>query len=115
MKGISLPINAIVIVAIAVLVLVVIAAFFGGFFSGFVLNMQREDALSKACQNWKLYDCDYGRIDDATTMHKEPSDAAARGYSVEELCGLLGLSLDEPSPDDSYCMRKCGCTLTATT
>ena len=111
MKGISLPINAIVIVAIAVLVLVVIAAFFGGFFSGFVLNMQREDALSKACQNWKLYDCDYGRIDDATTMHKEPGDDAARAYTVEELCELMGISTELDNTDDSPCKRKCGCPI----
>lgn len=116
MKGLSLPINTIVIVAIAVLVLVVIAGFFGGFFSLNVLLIQREDALSKACQQWKtMYNCDYDYIDDAQALHKEPGEASERLYSVEELCKILELSTDQPSEEDNPCLRKCGCAVTATT
>ena len=110
-----MPINTIVIIAIAVLVMVVLAGFFGGFFGLNVLNIQREDALSKACQQWRtVYNCDPDYMDIATTLHKEPGDADARAYSLYELCeDVMGLSTDPP--EDNPCMRKCGCIVTETT
>ena len=109
MKGISLPINAIVIVAIAVLVLVVIAAFFSGMLIPSSLEIQRETAVNKACQTWRLsFDCDPDNIEDATVAHTEPSDPSRTDpYNVEELCVLLGLAITPE--EDNACRAKCNC------
>jgi len=57
MKGISLPINMIVIIAISVIVLLAIAAFFmGGFLRGSV-TISDQQALSDGCGIWKNRGC----------------------------------------------------------
>ena len=49
MKGIELPVNAIVIVAVAVLVLVVLAAFFSGMFGPNVSKVSAQSAWDTGC------------------------------------------------------------------
>jgi hypothetical protein len=111
MKGISLPINAIVIVAIAVLVLVVIAAFFSGMLIPSSLEIQRESALNKACNIWRTsYNCDPDKMNEVTVAHTEPSEPSRTDpYSVEELCTLVGLIGSSYDPDDNACRAKCNC------
>ncbi len=67
MKGIDLPINAIVIVAIAVLVLVVIAAFFVGVVGPGTGTMNSQSAWNKGCAQATARGCmqaDFGLVQD---------------------------------------------------
>ncbi|MCX6819097.1 MAG: hypothetical protein NT129_03820 [Candidatus Aenigmarchaeota archaeon] len=57
MKGIDLPINAIVIVAIAVLVLVVIAAFFVGVVGPGTGSMNSQNAWNTGCAQARARGC----------------------------------------------------------
>jgi len=57
MKGISLPINMIVIIAISVIVLLAIAAFFMGGFIGGSTTISDQSALSSGCGTWKNRGC----------------------------------------------------------
>ena len=114
MNGISLPINTIVIVAIAVLVLVVISAFFGGWFIFNTLTIERENAMSTACQNWReLYNCEPSAVHSATALHKEPGQADAVAYTVGKLCEVMGLVADGSDGVDPEelepCFLKCEC------
>ena len=113
MKGISLPINAIVIVAIAVLVLVVIAAFFSGMLIPSSLEIQRETALNKVCNIWRnSYNCDPDEIDNVEVAHSEPSYPDEETHSVEDLCVYMGLLPESRSYDenDNACRAKCNCS-----
>lgn len=63
MKGLSLPINLVVIIAICVLVLLAVAAFFAGGFGGGTASISDSAALQKGCGMWqsrgcKVNDCD---------------------------------------------------------
>lgn len=122
MKGISLPINVVVIIALAVLVLVVLGAFFGGYFGGSTIELQRERALESACSQLRtLYNCNSNALTKAGAVHSEPGDAIERkffyclktpcdssspptGYEPgrTSLCTLKGLG-------DSQCLTRCGC------
>ena len=113
MRGISLPINAIVIVAIAILVLVVISAFFSGVLIPSTIEIERDNALGKACQSWgTLYNCNEAGFSAKTTMHQDAADDAPRKYSVKDLCEKIGLYETDLSGDiESYeaCCLRCGC------
>lgn len=57
MKGISLPINAIVVVAVAVLVLVVIAAFFAASAGSGMTTITHQQAWDKGCSQIRAKGC----------------------------------------------------------
>jgi hypothetical protein len=104
MKGISLPINAIVIVAIAVLVLVVVAAFFSGMLIPSSLEIQRESALNKACNTWRLsYNCHTDQYDEPLVSYTDPAYPDDDSFSVQTLCELTGITTEEA------CRVKCNC------
>ncbi len=105
MKGISLPINAIVIVAIAVLVLVVVAAFFSGSLIPASLEMKRQTVLNNACNTWRTaYNCDSNvMIDEELVAYTDPSNPAKESYTVYELCELMGITSEEA------CRLNCNC------
>lgn len=70
MKGLSLPINMIVVLAIAVLVLVVVAAFFVSGGGGSIGSINDQSALGQGCGILRQRGCT-----DAT------SDVKIRGYN----------------------------------
>jgi L-asparagine transporter-like permease len=57
MKGLSLPIEMIVIIAVAMLVLVVISAFFMGGVSGPTNQINIENAFSTGCNSLRAQGC----------------------------------------------------------
>ena len=117
MKGLSLPINAIIIIGLAILVLVVIAAFFGTNISIGSRNIEREQALDRACREYRdLYKC-AGSMDNAKVPYSEPGSlclpTAGGGTvpcSLEKLCGMQGLDVSNgPGGSASECAKRCGC------
>ena len=111
MKGISLPINTIVIVAIAVLVMVVLAAFFSGMFIPSTIEMKREQAMSKACNQWILsYNCNDNGYSDIEVSYTDPSIPDQTKYTLEELCAFF-VGMD----NIAACRLKCACPVQQTT
>ena len=105
MKGLSLPINAIIIIGLAILVLVVIAAFFGANISIGARNIEREQALDRACREFR----DLNRctdIDSTEVIYEEPGQTcfnrANKLCKLTELCYIQGLTPTE-------CAKRCGC------
>ena len=115
MKGVSLPINVIVIIAIAVLVLVVLAGFFGGYFGGSALQVQRERALDDACNKARsFYSCALDALDDVEVTHQDSGDPEPRDdYSLRDLCRLRGIGTDgsHVSGDLNECLLRCNCPI----
>ncbi len=60
MKGMSLPINVVVIIVIAVLVMLAVAAFFSGGFTQSRSTISDADALNKGCAVWRAKGCEQG-------------------------------------------------------
>jgi hypothetical protein len=114
MKGLSLPIETIVIVLVAVLVLMIIAAFFSGWFGSSAIQMQRETALSNACQQFKtIYNCNPDDIGENVIKYTDIGKPE-EDYSVERLCLLLGIATGSDI-EDNACLRKCGCVVSTPT
>jgi len=87
MKGAELPINMIVIVAVAVLVLVVTAGFFGGFFASNVGTIGFEQAFNNACSNLKsLYNCAVDNIDQVFVNYQAAGMTKAEPINLGQLC-----------------------------
>ena len=71
-KGISLPINMVVIIAVAVIVLLSLAAFF---MSGFIhptAKMSDTDAWNTGCGMWRMRGCKLADVDDITILGYDP-------------------------------------------
>ena len=104
MKGLSLPINTIVIILIAFLVLLVVAALFSGMFSDTEIKMKRQSAINQACQELRsLYGCDKAKMSSVTVKHQDIGDKSPKDYSLARLCDLMGY-------DEDKCYKTCGCT-----
>jgi len=118
LKGVSLPINLIVIIAIAVLVLVVLAGFFGGFFTEAAIGIQRDAALDQACQEAReIYGCGLSALDTSSVTHKDLGDVEPRLYSLKELCTLRDLDTTgnhrtiADGGQINECLNRCSCPL----
>ncbi len=102
-----MPINLIVVIAIAVLVLIVLAAFFSGAFGSSVGSMDRQAALNTACAKLRtIYNCATSNLHTITVMHREPGDAVERAYPLSELCTLVDRN---PQGTPNECAIGCGC------
>jgi hypothetical protein len=110
MRGLSLPINAIIIIGLAILVLVVIAAFFGTNISIGSRNIEREQALDRACREYRdLYKCAPSSMANVRVPYSEPGNlcppstsGAIVQCSLINLCEMQGLTITE-------CEKRCGC------
>ena len=113
MRGLELPINMIVVIAIAVLALTVIAAFFTGSIGGGINSITVEQAWNRACTNLKsVQDC-------SNTNFKISGYAlAAGGKGIVEsqsgpgidfltVCGLKGIT----TTPETNCIKACGCPI----
>lgn len=120
MKGISLPINTIVVVAIAILVLMVMAGFFSLNVGSGINTIQLNSAISSACNVLtSTYNCDPNRLDDAKARIKLPGQSEETSVplydgSQTSLCVLAGV---DPGNAEAVnqCLSKCGCTSFTTT
>jgi hypothetical protein len=106
MKGMELPINMIIIIAIAMLILVIVGAFFSGTFGGTVGSISLENALNQACsQLVTIYNCDDGKLGTISVNYKETGQSDATLKPLSRLCTLkLGSGYTIEA-----CMRYCGC------
>ena len=121
MKGVSLPITAIIVVALSALVLVVITGFFGSSVGSTQIQVQRDNAFQGACVKLRtIYNCNSDKMDVAGTIYKEPGDDPDTKYyycldacdsgnipadvtaGSSSLCSLKGLTKNE-------CLVQCGC------
>ncbi len=121
MKGVSLPITAIVVVALSALVLVVMTGFFGGSVGSSQVEIQRDKALQDSCIKLRsIYNCNSGKLSSAGTFYKEPGDDPDTDYyyclkscdtgvvpsgattGTSGLCAIKGLT-------DNECLVTCGC------
>ena len=73
MKGISLPINMVVIIAVAVIVLLSLAAFFMGGFVHPTAKMSDTDAWNTGCGMWRMRGCKLADVDDITILGYDPN------------------------------------------
>lgn len=90
-KGIELPINTLVVVAIAVIILLAVAAFFMGGFAGASESMQKRQAFLNACQPYTQLGCQglpsntlKGFYTDWTGISSPTND------EVKSACGCFG-------------------------
>jgi hypothetical protein len=111
MKGLELPINMIVVIAIAVLVLTVVAAFFVGQTGGGVDTVRFESAFTSACTTWRTaYNCA------DTNMGLVPVNFKFSGQTqnanMDQMCKykILG-STTTGTYSTTDCQRLCGCSV----
>ena len=108
MKGLSLPINVIVIIAIAILVLVVLAAFFGLNFGLSSQTIAREQALDRACREFRdLNNC--GGFDSVRVNYVEPGLTSGECSTTNDLCSLRTLCTRAGFENEVECGKRCGC------
>lgn len=123
MKGIELPVNVLVIVAIAVIVLLGMLTLFMGGFGGFAGTQEQTTAWSKACGS-VLSNCAGSHSSDGVTTIKI-GDAQVSTFG--NLCGYLGKYdstkvsfsagtftaigsfADKDNSAANGCNRACGC------
>ncbi|MFH1229372.1 MAG: hypothetical protein V1678_03030 [Candidatus Aenigmatarchaeota archaeon] len=113
MKGIELPINILVVVAIAVIVLLGLVALYFVGFNPFSNSTSLTALKNKACSDFLLnYNC--GKINGKTTSDVT-LDSNNFGFSPNTLYGLctsnkgLGISATVPADAEKDCAAACGC------
>ncbi len=110
MKGISLPINTIVIISIAALVLVVLATVFSNIFIEKSGSMTTETAFSQGCVTLKYVE----------GCQKQPSEIVITGFNpygktedgkpvYDDLLTACRLRFNDPDMRNTECASKCGC------
>jgi hypothetical protein len=110
MKGISLPVNTIVIVAIAVLVLMVVGGFFSINVGGSINQIELNTAINKACNTLTTtYNCNGDRLLDVSANFKEPGEETEAPKTLERLCELAEIA--QGAEFTNQCISKCGCAL----
>lgn len=96
-KGLSMPINTIIILALALLVLIVISAFFLGGMNTDSVNIEK--GFSDGCTKLTTAkNCVVAEIPNIITSYKVNS----ANKNLHEVCDLKGM-------DDADCAKACGC------
>lgn len=109
MKGMELPINMIVVVAIAVLVLVVTAGFFGGFLTGNINSIELEQAYNSACSQLRnTKNCVARETASIEVQIKVPGETVIQKTNLLKLCEKLNKGADSTGVT---CARSCGCQI----
>jgi len=96
MKGLALPIEMIVIVAVALIVLIVVAAFFASQFGGGASTIEKAHLKSQLCSTLlTAYNCDPNQVE----------NIEINGTTLWQLCYDEGIKTKEA------CAASCpGCT-----
>ena len=106
MKGLSLPINLVVIIAIAVLVLLAAAAFFAGGFGPASGTVSDSAALNKACGIWQSRGCS-DTIADFEIPGYYPAGGNTLGRLTEACDRVLGSQeISSTSTCYTYCCSE---------
>lgn len=111
MKGVELPINVLVIVAIAVIVLLgLVVLYFIGFnpFSGSISLTSLKNA---GCSNFTLnYDCGRRTVTSTTGIFLPANNYNLNPNTLFELCRLyLGTDPSDDTKAEAQCREICGC------
>ncbi|MBI5347585.1 MAG: hypothetical protein HZB66_03170 [Candidatus Aenigmarchaeota archaeon] len=101
MKGMSLPINIIVILIVVLLVLLAVAAFFAGGFGGGTGTMSDTAALQKGCGMWMSRGCKTGEAGSITILGYRPQGATDDVKLAVACNRVLG------TPDTDKCWDYC--------
>lgn len=97
-KGISLPVTAIVIIALAVIVLVSLAAFFTQSAGQGQQSISTQSLLAQGCNQLRsLYLCDSGKLSEISVASPSGSQ------KLTDLCSRQGY-------DAAACLKFCGCS-----
>ncbi len=106
MKGLELPVNIIVVIAIAVLVMVALGAFFAANFWGNTNIINQQQALSNGCNSLRtLYECKASRVNSVIISGYSPSGMTNAKCSLGYVCGKQGAA------DTVACAKMCGCQI----
>ncbi|MBI2172832.1 MAG: hypothetical protein HYT73_01310 [Candidatus Aenigmarchaeota archaeon] len=98
-KGMELPINMIVIIALAVLILVIITAFTTSQFGGGVSSISQEAAFAQLCTQYRGGGCTTGWQNFRTNVQ------GAGSLTLQTICqNKFGTSSTE-----EICKQNCGC------
>jgi hypothetical protein len=93
-KGMELPLNAIIVIAIAILVLVSVGGFFFGFFSDSSVDTKK--LFAQGCASLRAFhSCD----------HKEINQINLENTNFGYVCGRSGYT------DTAVCAKACGCAV----
>ncbi len=88
MKGVSLPVNAIVIITLAIIVLLAVATWFGIQMMRGGSTIECESAWADACPKWKNVGCNESYLREKVNSDKFPTirDACLCKYGNIETC-----------------------------
>ena len=114
MKGVQLPISAMIIVILAILVLVLITSFILSSVPSSELEIKRENAFKTACITLQqIYNCEMTKMSESCAFHSEPGQTEDRKYCLKSdgnsLCKIKGYT------DDEQCLKLCGCGVGSST
>lgn len=104
MKGISLPVNMLVIIIIAIIVLLALVALFLGGYTG-VGVIDAAGAKGKACGVIVNSQCNSNAFDKPVFLTAKFCGRDSPDCTVSEICNRIGL----PGQDDCY--KSCGCLI----
>ena len=112
MKGLELPVNILVVIAVAVIVLLGVTALYLAGFGPFAATTNVQTAWSSACNavvaNCAYYDDIYKLGNVSTTAQIYGNSTTANLY---ELCKYRGLNVGSTSIEPAInCRKACGCT-----
>lgn len=109
-KGMELPINTLVVVAIAVIVILAIAAFFMGGFGGSSKGIQNMQAFKNSCSGWTQTGCAGTEPSDVLSTYQvwqpnvdfsDPTNVGGTGLSqtdyLKQQCGCYGGGAPNPT------------------
>lgn len=111
MKGLELPINMIIVVAVALLVLMTVFVFFLGSTGSGLGSIEKANLKNRMCTALSSgYSCNPTNVNSiSVTGYKKsgggivPTTEATSRVTLLELCQLDGIS------DAAACARSCGC------
>ncbi|MBN2095425.1 MAG: hypothetical protein JW727_05230 [Candidatus Aenigmarchaeota archaeon] len=96
-KGVELPVNSVIVIALAIFVLLMMAAFFSGAGKN-IDKTQLQTASSEACSILStVYNCDSSKVGDATAR------VGNQQVSLRDICNQMGIS----PLDNNACVKVC--------
>jgi len=101
-KGIELPVNSVIVIALAIFVLLMLAAFFGKSSEGFT-DTQYQSAFYSACAQWSNGGCSDSDFNDESKIKTSMSDGTT-AYSLKRVCQSY---LKNPMAGADDCKNAC--------
>jgi len=99
-KGITLPVNSVIIIALAIFVLLMLAAFFGKSSSD-LTTTEITNAFNQGCSQLSTsYNCDYEKLSEIKTSLIINNEA-------KTLLDVCRMSFNNPSMSAFKCMKAC--------